>query len=375
MPYRKRTDFEFILLLGIEKDGDSMKPLRIKTRNQSNTTVIENEFIDQYMPRANGEFVKVYLYLLRHLNNPKNNPTLTSIADDLENTENDILRALKYWEKKGLLALEYDEDQKICGLDIATLSLANVGEAQHTQLPKKTPKLPPMPKEHKEVAKEVPFTPITNITNSSRKDFKQLLFIAEQYLGKTLTKTDVDTIAYFYDTLHFSTELIDYLIEYCVENGHKSIHYIQSVALAWSDNNVQTISDAKTHCSSYNKDYYTVLKEFGITGRGPVTSEKQMIDKWMKTYGFSIELLCEACNRTMSTIHQPSFEYTDSILSKWKRQNVQHVSDIERLDTEYQQKKKAAKPTVEKIAKKSASNFEPRTYDMADLEKRLLQNK
>ncbi len=346
-----------------------MKPLRIRTRNQSNTTVIENEFIDQYMARANGEFVKVYLYLLRHLNNPKNNPTLTSIADDLENTENDILRALKYWEKEGLLALEYDDEEKICGLDIATLSLANVGKAQHTQLPKKIAKPTVVPIIPKEV-------PCVSVSNSSRKDFKQLLFIAEQYLGKTLSKTDVDTIAYFYDTLHFSTELIDYLIEYCVENGHKSIHYIQSVALAWSDNNVKSIADAKTHCSSYNKDYYTVLKEFGITGRGPVTSEKQIIDKWMNTYGFSIELVCHACRRTMSTIHQPSFEYTDSILGKWRQQNVRYISDIERLDNEYQQqKKKTVKPTTDKATKKSASNFEPRSYDMASLEKRLLQNK
>ena len=29
-------------------------------------TFISNRFLDGYMPSANGEFVKIYLYLLRH---------------------------------------------------------------------------------------------------------------------------------------------------------------------------------------------------------------------------------------------------------------------------------------------------------------------
>ena len=68
----------------------------------------------------------------------------------------------------------------------------------------------------------------------AQKQLKSLLFIAEQYLGKTLTKTDMDAITYFYDHLGMSADLIEYLIESCVENGHKSIHYIQKVALSLS---------------------------------------------------------------------------------------------------------------------------------------------
>ena len=54
-------------------------------------------------------------------------------------------------------------------------------------------------------------------------------------MGKPLSSKEIQKINYFFDTLHFSTDLIEYLIEYCVENGHKSMHYIESVALAWSD--------------------------------------------------------------------------------------------------------------------------------------------
>ena len=84
-------------------------------------TVISNIFIDRYMPQANGSYVKVYLYLLRLVGDPSYNGTLSSVADRLEETEKDIERALKYWEKLGLLRLTRNQAQDIT--DIAFLPL------------------------------------------------------------------------------------------------------------------------------------------------------------------------------------------------------------------------------------------------------------
>ena len=39
----------------------TMRKLTLTNHAQSNTTVLENEFIDNYMAKANGEYVKVYL--------------------------------------------------------------------------------------------------------------------------------------------------------------------------------------------------------------------------------------------------------------------------------------------------------------------------
>ena len=47
-----------------------MKRLTLTNYAQGNTTVLENEFIDHHMVKANGEYVKVYLLLLRHMNEP-----------------------------------------------------------------------------------------------------------------------------------------------------------------------------------------------------------------------------------------------------------------------------------------------------------------
>ena len=51
-------------------------------------------------------------------------------------------------------------------------------------------------------------------------DVAQLIYICEQYLGKTLTPTDTRKILFFYDELKMSVDLIDFLIQYCVGRGH-----------------------------------------------------------------------------------------------------------------------------------------------------------
>ena len=66
-------------------------------------TLVANEFIDRYMPSANGEYVKVYLYLLRHAGEEVGQ---AEIADALELTEGDVRRALIRWQRDGLLAVE-----------------------------------------------------------------------------------------------------------------------------------------------------------------------------------------------------------------------------------------------------------------------------
>lgn len=345
-----------------------MKTLTLKNRFQGNSTLIENDFIDSYMIKANGEYVKVYLYLLRHLGNPDISLTISGIADHLENTEKDILRALKHWEKSGLLFLEYDEAGKIIGLELGAASERPNVEPLKTQSKVEPVKVEPV--------KAEPLKPAVSKENAAkeRRAFKQLLFIAEQYLGKTLSKTEMDTITYFFDDLHFSVDLIEYLIEHCVEHNHKSIHYIKSVALAWSDAHITTVTQARHSTSAYNKNCYSVLKAFGILGRGPAATELDYIKKWVEEYAFSLDVIIEACNRTIASTHQPSFEYADSILKSWLKNEVHHLSDVLRLDETFKKEKTKKAPVPTKSASTNKfNNFQGRTYDIDSLEEQLLK--
>lgn len=344
-----------------------MKKLTLTSHVQTDTTVLENEFIDHYMAKANGEYVKVYLLLLRHLSEPAGTLTISKIADLLDHTEKDVIRALNYWKNQGLLEYETGASKDSVQEETGTARTASVAA------PDILPDVPP------DILPDVP-PAVPNIQQyKSRREFKELIFVAEQYLGKTLSATDIDTITYFYETLHMSAELIEYLIEYCVDNNHKSMHYIQKVALSWNERGITTVEQAKSNTLTYNKNCYTVLNAFGIKGRAPASSELSYIKKWNEEYCFSQEIIIEACNRTMNAIHQPRFDYTDSILKNWLKKGVRRLKDIESVDADYLKEKEQRKKQSGKTAAKASAqnnrfnNFDSRSYDMNDLERRLVQ--
>lgn len=363
--------------------GIIMKELKLTKYVQTNATVLDNEFIDHYMVRANGEYVKVYLLLLRHMNQSSGYLSVSELADLLECTEKDILRALRYWKSEGLL--DYLDDTPDDPSPKSTApSPAASSELHDVQSGYMTSSIPA-----DSVSDSAALASTTNIqqyrSRKERAEFKELLFVAEQYLGKTLSATDIDQITYFYDTLNMSAELIEYLIEYCVENGHKSMHYINKVALSWHEENITTVNLAKTSSFLYNKNCYCVLNAYGIKGRGPAASEIAYIRKWSEEYGFALEVILEACDRTMNSIHQPSFDYTDSILKRWKDKNVRQLKDIDAVDADYRKEKERAKELAKERKRQQQTqkpvnsqnnkfnNFDGRSYDMNDLERRLVQ--
>lgn len=363
--------------------GIIMKELKLTKYVQTNATVLDNEFIDHYMVRANGEYVKVYLLLLRHMNQSSGYLSVSELADLLECTEKDILRALRYWKSEGLLDYLDDTPDDPSPKSTAPSPAASSG-LHDVQSGYMTSSIPA-----DSVSDSAALASTTNIqqyrSRKERAEFKELLFVAEQYLGKTLSATDIDQITYFYDTLNMSVELIEYLIEYCVENGHKSMHYINKVALSWHEENITTVNLAKTSSFLYNKNCYCVLNAYGIKGRGPAASEIAYIRKWSEEYGFALEVILEACDRTMNSIHQPSFDYTDSILKRWKDKNVRQLKDIDAVDADYRKEKERAKELAKERKRQQQTqkpvnsqnnkfnNFDGRSYDMNDLERRLVQ--
>lgn len=326
-----------------------MRTLTLRNRFQGNMTSVENDFIDNYMTKANGEYVKVYLLLLRHMNACDSALSVSKLADCLECPEKDIIRAFKHWSKVGLLKIDYDENGLICGLDIGVPNTPSAVSGAASEKPK-------------------PQEPKANL--------KQLYFVIEQYLGKPLSRTGYDKINYFYEELHFPEDLIEYLFETCVDNGHKSMAYIESVALAWYEKHISTVAEAREHASFYNKNYFSVMKVFGITDRNPAPLEKTYMKKWFEDYGFTLEIILEACNRTIANRAKPDFKYADTILTDWHAKGVHHLSDIASLDLAHKQRttqRRAATRTAPAPSVNNRfNNFENRSYDIHSLEQQML---
>ena len=366
------------------------KPITLSAGYSDGVTVIPNTFFDEYLPRANGEFLKIYLYLLRWLSHPDHALSLSGIADIFFMTENDVTRALKYWEAEGLLRLTFDRDGTIAGICLnAVTSISSQ---------KDTPTAPPEQRRPTPAQSAVAAQTGTGITGtpvgtppavsmhprstqelhrfSESDDGAQLIFIIQQYLGRPLSASDLNTIYYFYDDLGFSRDLIEYLFEYCVSNGHTHMRYIEKVALSWADLHITTADEARTQSETHQKACFAVLKAFGLGGRMPAAGEAEFINKWTRTYGFSLELILEACRRPMMAVHTPSFEYTDKILSNWKSLGAYTMTEVLAADKARSAEKAAApakRPAVKQARPSSNKfhNFNQRSYDYAALEKKL----
>ena len=411
-----------------------MTAINISSDIATSFTTVSDIFIDQYMPKANGEFVKVYLYLLRATGSGAGIATISEIADHFSNTEADIIRALNYWASEGILQVQTGADGQIIGINLCSLSVSgmqaaqsniqsavadnaaqnnlqngvvnnaaqnnlqngvvnnaaqNISTADIRMQDSVVEKL-------KSQATDKPAPSQKEYTLDEIKEFRknpdisELFFIIETYLKHTLSSTDTNMVLYWLDELHFSTDLVEYLVEYCITKGHSSLRYMNKVALGWADAGIKTVDQAKDDAAAHSQIYYSVMKALGITGRNLVDSEVSLINKWVGEYGFDIELVKAACSKTISAIQKPSFEYTDSILANWRKKDVHTLKDVEVLDANFAKANKASatgssqgtnaangssKPKSNNSSSKNKfNNFNQRNNDYDKLEKLFLNS-
>ena len=327
-------------------------------------TQVADEFIDRYMPQANGEYVKVYLYLLRHTGEQV---TVSELADALNCTESDIRRALTYWERLGVLTTDCEgktgtsaEKQKepagICAEENARLHVGTVEEDVVGAVSPQVDRQPAaavescrrsVPRQSegeagRNVENGLPdaripaqrptYTPEQVRELSGDEEFTQLLYVAQKYLNKVFTPRECEVFAYLYDGLRMPAELLEYLVEYCVQGAHTSIRYIETVGLNWHERGVCTVEQAKQYTASYSGEAFAVMRAFGLSDRRPGSSEMEMIHRWFREWGLEKDLIMEACARTLIATNKPSFAYADRILMEWKKADVRTMEDVRKLD-------------------------------------------
>ena len=353
-----------------------MARLTIYKDNNADTTSVPNRFIDEYISEANDAQLKVYLYLLRMLNAGQC-ISVSDIADKFNHTEKDVLRALKYWENKELLSLDYDSNGNLSGIRLCDFSGIGGESVSSSALP--TPLVA-----YEKPSGEAPFyekpsfekpvyeKPAYNTQQlrefKEREETAQLLFIAQSYLGRPLTPAEMKSILFMMDVLHFSEDLIDYLIQYCVDRGKKDFKYIEKVAINWAEQGISTPKEAQKLGSKYDKNVYTIMNQLG---KSTSPKELEYINRWTGEWGFTNDVIFEACERTVLATDKHRFEYADSILSKWKKENVRRKADIIRMDEMYQAKRRNSQKT---ISTNKFNQFTQNDYDFAQLERELLSN-
>ena len=371
-----------------------MNNITLSTTVDCGFTPVSNIFINNFMPEANGEYVKIYLYLLKCLNDKEVNVTISKLADRLEKTDADINRAIKYWEKKGILNISRNENNDITSVVVVNLDASlykqdscNLESSYSERSPKDTKKETPNDLPEPEntgtslelpALKEVIMCPVDK-SKAECDELRAFQFRVEKYFGRPLTKTDMDillNLCYGYDLA--SIDCVEEILMYAVGRGKKSMRYIEKVTIACLEHDAKSLSEIKNYLESSSFTVVSVMQAFGLQKRLPGNDEMDYIAKWSDTFGFDNSLIIEACDRAMSKTNGPSFKYADSILTSWHNSGVRSMKDVKKLDDIYKAQAKATYASRNPNGKNPGkpltkfSNFVPSDLDIDALETRLL---
>ncbi len=345
----------------------------IKSKLSSQTAVnIPYWFITDYMPKALSGDLKVYLYLFALSHDPEGvRISLEEVSRKLDMLYSELLQALRHWHKKKVLCFEETSDDEF----YLEFYLDKPEVVPKTQV---TPTIESIPSAAKPVFSKTLIsqsrpeysTEEINVYVKDSTEVTNLFKIAEQYLGRLLTMTDQKILFSFYDWLHMPFDLIEFLLENC---AGKSMHYIEKVAISWVDEGILTVAQAKEKVAQ-NKIYFKILSALGCSKTNVTEVERTCIDKWLKTYNLNIDIILEACKRTVMQTSKPSLNYTDSILTSWYKDGVKSLEDIIVLDKARESKKNitqsgqyVTKPTPPKVTK--FTNIYTHNRDFDELEK------
>lgn len=378
----------------------------LTTQFSQQYTYIPNAFIDTYMPEANGSFVKVYLYLLRQMGTATPVLTIEMMADMLSNTEADILRALRYWKKQGLLEIE-EKDGEITHLCLLPLesspsvsepfpgpvsmphvsgaALSEFSASTEQTASENTPSEPAgivpaaepaasTPAVTRELPPRQNYTPLMAEALKKDLEINSCLNSVESLLGTTMSDAHMQLILYLMSDLGFSRELILTLYETALARDKRSSRYIEAIALDWAKKGIRTPEEAMEETHQFHGTYKVVATALGIK-RPLAPAERAIIDRFAE-FHFTDDILAEACNRTVLQSGDTNLNYTASILADWHKKGVKTLDDIKECDKTFHRQKQTAAKKKEAGKKNQFQNFPQRAYSQSDydnLEKQLLQ--
>ncbi|WP_460295729.1 DnaD domain protein [Clostridium sardiniense] len=316
-------------------------------------TPVSNVFIEKYMPKARGEFVKVYLLMLKY--NIASEPGVNSsvLAATLNLLESDIMNALNYWNDEGVIKLVPID--KMSNFSIEFLSLEDED--------------PNVNKDNINI--------LEALNNSETTD---MLKDIEKILARPLSSKEMEIYLGWQREFNFPSELILILIEYCSSKGKNNFRYIEKVAESWNDMNIKTVEEAQIHIKQ-NEDKWTkirrILSYLGMKSSEVMKPQEEMLEKWIFTYKFNMQLIEKACDICFERLNRADFKYIDGILGKWHQNNIKTIEDIALKDknksnnkqfkTNYNNNTNSNKPKAIRF-----NDFTQREYDYDSLEKKLL---
>lgn len=217
-------------------------------------TPVNNVFIEKYMPQARGEFVKVYLLMLKYTISGELGVSSSILASSLNLLESDIMNAFNYWNDQGAIKLT----------QIDKMGNFNVEFVDLVEEPSKS-------------TKQVDLLEALDSTNT-----KDMLKDIETLLARPLSPNEMSLYLNWQKEFGFSSELILILMEYCISKGKSDSRYIEKVAIAWHDQKITTIEQAQNLIKKAEDKWINIRKiltYLGINNTDIMKPQQDLIEK------------------------------------------------------------------------------------------------
>lgn len=321
-----------------------MSTFMFKSKAQDYTPV-SNVFIDNYMTKARGDFVKVYILGLKYCTSGELGVSSSIMASTLHLLETDVLNAWNYWNDEGVIKMIPIDNMGNFSIQFSDLTEHAVESSENVNL-------------------------LQELNKNTTKDMLQDI---EKLVGRPLSTKEMSLYIGWQKEYNFPLELILLLIQYCVSKGKTDYRYIEKIAIAWYDSKIKTIEEAQSFIKRHEDKWIKIkkiLNYLGIKDGEVMKPQEDMLDKWINIYKFPLDVIFKACDICFERINKAEFKYIDGILGSWYKDGLTNLEDIAKKDVKTTQIKRTTnyKPN----ANSTFNNFEQRTYNFDELEKKLL---
>lgn len=300
-------------------------------------TEIPDLFFTEYFTQSNSNYIKVYLYLI-FISKYNKDIKINDLSKTLALPIPVIQESLKYWEELQLIT------KKSNGYVVNNLQEIELNKLY-------SPKIA--------ISKE-------DIEKNAKNQYraKAIETINTTFFQGIMTPSWYNDIDLWFKKYSFDEQVMFMLFKYCYEHSALHRNYVQTVADAWSKNNVKTSSDLEAYyekqekINSIKKSITTKLR----ISRALTQFEEGFVEKWLYDYNYQMDIINIALKQTTAKAN-PTFNYIDSIISDWHNHNFKTTQEVENYILETKQKKK----NIQELKKKTNySNYDSRQYDNFD---------
>jgi DnaD/phage-associated family protein len=320
-------------------------------------TPIENIFITDYMPIAEGTYVKVYLLGYKYAKDRQQKFNNETIAKDLKIPLADVLSAWAYWENEGIIIKHETDDEYNYIVEFVNLKQLYIDKI-YKYISKSS------------VGKNISAGNDELISLNKNSENKKMMEEIEEMYGRPLKISEKQKIITWMNNYKMKPELMTQVFSYCINNKHvKRMNYIESIVSAWHDEGVVDMDTMVEYLEKRNDRFYIyqrISRSLGFNNRILTEAEMKTIDKWVDEWGFSLEMILK-CLENSTKISNPNINYFDAIMSSWYSSGYKTVDD---LKNDKKPEQKTSAPKEHPKSKNKFHNFEQKmsNYSGEELE-------